>query len=200
MDLQKLAGTLLSSDSIDGLSNLTGASGSDISSVLTQALPTLLNGANDQAKDKNTAEGFVSALSQHAKVDTSDLSKFLGNVDMEDGSKIIGHLLGSNQDSTIEKIAKKAGVSKKDTSSIISAIAPLLMSLLGQQADADDNKDSGIDNLLGSLLDNVDVGDLLTGLLTDNSSSTSNKKKKKKTANSGTGNLVSGLLNSLLKK
>lgn len=200
MDLKKLAGTLLSSDSIDGLSSLTGASGSDVTSVLSQALPALLNGANEQAKDESTSESFVSALAQHAKDDTNDLSKFLGNVDLTDGSKIIGHLLGSNTDSTVDDIAAKTGVSKDATSSIVSAAAPLLMSLLGQQADEDESKDSGIQGLLGSLLDNVDVGDLLTGLLTDNSSSSSTKATKKKSAGkSGAGSLVSSLLKSLLK-
>ena len=50
MDINKLAGSLLSSDSISGLSNLTGASNKDVTNVLTQAIPSLLNGAKDQAK------------------------------------------------------------------------------------------------------------------------------------------------------
>ena len=206
MDLGKLASTLLSSDSIKGLTQATGASGSDITSVLSSALPTLLDGANAQAKGKNTAKGFVSALAQHAQDDTSDLSKFLGNVDLTDGSKIIGHLLGSNTDNVVAEVADKAGVSADKTTSILSAVAPLLMSLLGQQADQDENKDSGIENLIGAVLDNVDVGELLTGLLTDNdsastTSSTGKKPGKKKPAssNSGVGNLVGGLLKGLLK-
>ena len=207
MDLKKLAGTLLSSDSIQGLTQATGASGSDITSVLSSALPTLLNGANAQAKDKETAEGFVSALAQHAADDTSDLSKFLGNVDMKDGAKIIGHLLGSNTDSVVSEVADNAGVSADKTSSILSAAAPLLMSLLGQQADEDENKDSGIESILGAVLDNVDVGSLLTGLLTDNTAASTSSTGKKKTgskkkaasSNSGVGNLVGGLLKGLLK-
>ena len=196
MDLKKLAGTLLSSDSINGLSNLTGTSGKDVSNVLAQALPALLNGANNQAKDQDTVQSFASALSQHAKDDTNDLTDFLGKVDLTDGSKIISHLLGSNKDDLISEIAGKTGVSKKDTGSILSAIAPLLMSLLGQQTQDDDDKNSGIESLLGSLLDNVDVGDLLTGLLTDNNGS--GKPESAKTGNSG--NLIGSLLKGLLKK
>lgn len=179
MDLTKIASTLLSSDSIDGLSELTGSSGSDVSNVLAQALPVLLSGANNQAKDKNTAKSFASALSDHAKADTNNLTKFLGNVDIEDGAKIIGHLLGSGKEDTVKKIAKDSGVSKSQAGTIIDAAAPLLMSLLGQQADEDENKDSGVGDLIGVLLDNVDVGSLLTNLLTDNSSS--DKKTTKKT-------------------
>ena len=62
MDLSKIAGSLLSSDSLKGLSNLTGADTKDITSVLTSTLPSLLSGAAEQAKDNNTAEGFVKPL------------------------------------------------------------------------------------------------------------------------------------------
>lgn len=205
MDLTKLASTLISSDSISGLSNLTGASDKDVSNVLAQALPALLSGANSQAKDKDTAESFANALSDHAKDDTKDLSKFLGNVDLKDGAKILGHLLGSDKDDVIGNIAESTGVSKKDTNSIVSAIAPLLLSLLGQQTEEDDDKDTGAAGLVGALLDNVDVGSLLTGLLTDNSSSssttTSGKKKssKKKATSDKSGGLLGSLLKNILK-
>jgi len=200
MDLTKLAGALLSSDSVKGLSNLSGVSDSDVTSVLTQALPALLDGAKGQASNKDTAESFASALSDHAKVDTANLSSFLGNVDIKDGAKIIGHLLGSSEDDTVKKVSKKAGVDSDKTATILSAAAPLLMSLLGQQADEDDDKDSGVEALVGALLENVDVTELLTGLLTDNSSSTGKKKKKKKTSGkNNSGNLVGTLLKSLLK-
>lgn len=205
MDLTKLASTLLSSDSISGLSSLTGASDKDVSNVLAQALPALLSGANSQAKDKDTAESFATALSDHAKDDTKDLSKFLGNVDLKDGAKILGHLLGSDKDDVIGNIAESTGVSKKDTNSIVSAIAPLLLSLLGQQTEEDDDKDTGAAGLVGALLDNVDVGSLLTGLLTDNSSSssttTSGKKKssKKKATSDKSGGLLGSLLKNILK-
>lgn len=189
MDLKNLASSLLSSDAISGLSNLTGASGSDVTSVIKNALPSLLNGANEQAKDSNTTEGFVSALASHAKDDTSNLTSFLKNVDLADGSKIITHLLGSNENNVIKSVAKDSGVSEDKASSILSAAGPLLMSLLGKQAD--DDKDSGLDigGLIGGLVDNVDVGGLLTGLLggDSNSSLTASSGKKK-------GNILGSLL------
>lgn len=186
MDLTKLAGTLLSSDSINGLSSLTGASGGDITNVLTQALPSLLNGAKDQAKDKNTTDSFVAALAQHAKDDTNDLSKFMGKVDLKDGSKILTHLLGSNKENLLADIAKKTGVSQKETANILSGMSPLLMSLMGKQAQEDDDKDSGIEKLLGSLVDNVDIGDLIGNFMNNNSSG-----KKD-------GNLLGNILNNFL--
>jgi hypothetical protein len=198
MDLKKLTSTLLSSDSIKGLSSLTGATKNDVTSVLTEALPTLLGGADKQAKGSGTAKGFADALAQHAKDDTGNLAGFLGKVDLGDGAKIIGHLLGSDKDSVTKAVAKKTGVSAAKTGNILSAIAPLLMSLLGQQADEDEEKESGVGALLGNLLDNVDVGELLGGLVSTNtSSSSSNGKKKKKTAKKDSDSAASGLMGML---
>ena len=186
MDLQKLTDTLLSSDAIKGLSKRSGTSAKDVTSVLTQALPSLRGGVDTQANSADTADGFAAALTNHAKNGTSDLSGFLSNVDLEDGAKIIGHLLGSSTGSTTKSVAKKAGVSESKTSTILSAAAPLLMSLLGQQADEDEEKESGVGALIDTLLSNVDVGELLTGLLTDKDAKTTTKKKSssKKTTSS----------------
>lgn len=203
MDFKKLAGTLLSSDSISGLSTATGATGNEVKKVLTNAIPALLNGAKNQADDDSTSESFVNALSQHAKDDTKDISGFLGKVDMADGAKIISHLLGSEKNDIVKDVATKAGVSQKKTNSILSGIAPLLLSLLGQQTQEEESS-SPIGGLMGSLLGNADMGSLLTGLLGGSSTSeettTTNgkkkKKKKKKEEESG-GNLLSGLFNLL---
>lgn len=203
MDIQKLAGTLLSSDVLSGLSKKSGATKSEVKNVLTQVLPSLLSGAENQAKDSSTAGSFAKALASHAKDDTSDLLGFLKNVNLEDGAKIIGHLLGGSSSGTAKTVSKETGVSASKVSKILSAAAPLLMSLLGQQADEDDDKDSGIGGLMGSLLSNVDLGDLLTGLLKDDDTPAKSKSKKKKSSkkssDGGVGSLLSGLLGKLLK-
>lgn len=188
MDLQKLAGTLLSGDALAGIGKASGASASDVGSVLQNALPALLQGAKGQADNKDTTEGFVGALAQHAKNDSSDLTSFLGNIDLEDGGKIIGHLLGGEQKATTKKVAKASGVSQKKTGNILSAAAPLLMNLLGQQAEEDEEKESGISGLMGSLLGNVDMSSLLGGLLASSLGSSGNSSKP-----SGLGGLLGGL-------
>ena len=202
MDLSKIAGTLLSSDALKGLSDRTGASTNDITKVLSSALPALLGGATEQAKNASTAESFANALSQHAKDDTSSLSTFLGTVDLADGAKIISHLLGSGKEETVKKAAKESGVAQNKVADILSAIAPVLLSLLGQQADEDDDKESGIGGLVGSLLDNVDVGSLLSGLISTDTSSSSGSNGKKKPASSkkNSGGIIGGILSGLLKK
>lgn len=215
MDINSLVGTLLSSDSVENVGKVTNASKKDVTSVLSAALPLLLNGADTQAKSDDTAESFANALSDHSKKDTSNLASFLGGVDMEDGAKIVGHLLGSKKTSSTNAIAKESGVSADKVGGILSAAAPLLMSLLGQQTNEEKENDSSaaVGNLVGALLSNVDVGSLVTGLLgggSETEETTSSKKKtskkktssKKKTEAKDSGNglgKVADILTSLLK-
>ena len=139
-----------------------------------------------------TAEGFAKALAQHAKDDTSSLSAFLGKVDLADGAKIITHLLGSAKEETINRAVVASGVSANNVNAILSAVAPMLLSLLGKQTEEDGNQESGVRGLVGNLLDNVDVGSLLSGL----TNASADKDDKKNDA----GGIIGGILSGLLKK
>lgn len=196
MDINSLIGTLLSSDSVSGVSKATKSSSKDVQSVLSAALPTLLKGAKAQSEDKNTSESFAKALLSHGKDDTSNLSSFLSKVDLEDGGKIIGHLLG-NDEGSVKKIAKESGVSTKETSNILSAAAPLLMSLLGQESASKKSNNSAALEIAGALLKNVDVGDLLGDLL--GGGDTKKKKSSSKKKDNDTAELIGDILGSLLK-
>lgn len=193
MDLNALMGTLLSGDTVANMSQLTGASQQEVQSVLSSALPAMLNGAQQQANDQATAESFVNALAQHAQADTSDVNAFLQNVDVEDGAKIVGHLLGSQQQGTAQAAAEKAGITAGSSNLILSAAAPLLMSLLGQQASGNQqNNASGIGSLLGGLLGGGS-GSLLGSLL-GGGNGKKDEKKDEKNGLGGIADLLSGLL------
>ena len=194
MDINSLLGTFLSSDSVSGVSKATKADNNEVASVLNAALPMLLKGAKKQSEDKDTAESFATALLSHGKKDTSNLSSFLKNVDLGDGSKIIGHLLGKDDDS-VKKIAKSSGVSAKKTGDILSAAAPLLMSLLGQESASKKSDNNVALELAGALLKNVDVGDLIGDLLGGDNK----KKKSSKKKDNDAGEIIGDILGALLK-
>lgn len=164
MDLSSLLGTVLSEDSLAGVSKKTGVSASSVKSVLSTAIPTLVNGMKQQSSGNETADGFATALTDHAKADTANLSSFLKGVDLEDGAKIVSHLLGDSKAKTTKQIAKAAGTTKAQTSSILSTVAPLLMSLLGKQTTNNASSSSAVNGLVGSLLGNSDIGSIVSGL------------------------------------
>ena len=183
MDVKSMLGTVVSQDSVKQISRSMNVPTKDVQNVLLSAIPALLGGAMDQANNQNTASGFVGALNQHSASDTSNLSSFLSSVDLDDGMKIIGHLLGGNSNAVAEQAAAKSGLDLGTTLKILAMAAPLLMSLLGKTAQTQQqvqtqsatlqplqqNQQSGsglnISSTLGSRLKNVDIGKLLISLL-----------------------------------
>lgn len=185
MDINSIMKTMLGSEAVKGISSAAGTTQKSVKSVLSSALPSLVDGAVKQAQDKATASSFVKAINDHAGDNTRDLGSFLSGVDLSDGSKIIGHLLGSKKDETVKKAAEEAGVTKAKANGILSAAAPLFMNLLGNQAssgsDAQSNNASGIGGLMSTLLSNVDVGSLLTGLISSVSTNTADEEETQTT-------------------
>lgn len=153
---------LLSSSNIKSIGKETKASSADVKKVLSSALPALLQGASAQASGASTSAGFVQALSSHS-------SDPAGKIDLSDGAKILSHLLGSKTTSTTNAIAKESGVDKATTKSILSAAAPLLLSVLGQQTNASSSNSNAIAALLGSVVSS-NLGGILSGLLGSGSS------------------------------
>ena len=131
-DLTALLGQLLNADTLSAISGATGVSSNDTKNVLANALPLLLNGANNQAASSKTVESFLGALTQHAADDSSNVNKFYKNVDLDDGSKIIKHLLGADTKTVTENVAKKANTNSSAASKVLSAAAPLLLTLIGK--------------------------------------------------------------------
>ena len=191
MDVTSMLGTMVSQDSMNQISRAVNVPTKDVQSVLMSALPSLLGGALNQATSQSTASGFAGALNQHAASNTSNLGSFLSSVDLDDGAKIIGHLLGGNSNAVAQQAAEKSGLSLGQTLKILSIAAPLIMSLLGktaqsQQAQAQAQPQAAgsftpfqttsaqpvqqasglnVGSIMSALLKNVDVGKILLSLL-----------------------------------
>ena len=177
-DITGLLGGVLTEENLDSLSKQAGVSPDQVKSVLGNALPSLLGGALGQAQNQETAQGFAGALKQHAADDVSDVKGFLKGVDVQDGEKIVGHLLGKDGQA-VDEIAEKAGVRKMDVSKILALVAPLLLSLLGQETQSQQQQNAGLD-----------VGSIMGGLLGGGSSS-------QQGSGSSGGGLLGGLLGGL---
>lgn len=194
MDERALMNTLLSSQSISGIGKAAGTSKINVQSVLANAVPFLLQGASNQANNASTAEGFAQALNDHAQEDTSNITSFMKDIDIKDGAKIISHLLNS---ASTNSIVNQSGVAKGTTQDILSAVAPLFMSLLGQQSSG--TSTNALGSVIGSLTQNANVTSLIGSLLGSSSGSSSNKPQSNQSSSGKkTGGLLSGLM-SLLK-
>ena len=179
---------LLSSEVLESLAKSTGASKADTSSVLANALPTLMKSMASNASTKDGAKSLEKALDDHTSDDA--LSTLLGNIDLEDGAKILGHILGNDNDSVKSSVSKKSGVDSDLTSTILASAAPLLLSALGSEKKKSNTKADGLTDLLGGLLGQEDDNDndvadtlfSLAGALLKSSAKSSSKKSSKKSS------------------
>ena len=163
MDMTDVMKMMLNSGNVGQVGQMLGVNEKEAASALEEVLPMLLKGMQGQAKNKDTQQGFLQALQDHSQQDTSDFSKFLKNVDTDDGAKIVKHLLGAKEEEVAAKAKKKSGLDTKTIMKIMAIAAPLLMSQLGKNAKTA-KQTSGSDDMLsivGGLLDGVDATDVI---------------------------------------
>ena len=72
------------------------------------------------------AASLLGALTQHKN--TKTLAAQIEEADTQDGSKILGHILGGNAASEFNGLAAQTGLSANEVSSALSGIAPALLS------------------------------------------------------------------------
>lgn len=143
---------------ISGVSNQTNQPQNKTQDVLTMALPVLMTAMKRNASTPQGAEGLMNALnSKHSGGILENLGGlFSGGVDsnvLDDGSKILGHVLGGKQQAVENTLGAKTGMDAGSVAQILKVAAPILMGVLGSQAKQQNvSSANGLDGLLGGLL------------------------------------------------
>jgi hypothetical protein len=143
---------------INGVSNQTGQDQNKTSSVLTMALPVLMQAMKRNAATPEGAQGLMGALeNKHDGSILDNLGDFFGggvsDDAMNDGSKILGHVLGNKQQTVETALSQKSGMDAGSVGQILKMAAPLLMGFLGKQKKQQQVQNaSGLDSLLGGML------------------------------------------------
>ncbi|GAA3788047.1 DUF937 domain-containing protein [Corallibacter vietnamensis] len=143
---------------INGVSGQTNQPEDKTASVLTMAMPVLMQAMKRNASTPQGAEGLMSAL--NSKHDGSILDNlgglFSGGVDdsvISDGSKILGHVLGNKQQNVEQALGAKSGMDAGSVAQILKVAAPILMGILGKQKQQSNvSSSSGLEGLLGGLI------------------------------------------------
>ena len=178
--LSLLMDGIASGNSIKTISRKSNASPEKVSTVIMAAVPMLISEMKKNAETREGASKLSDALDTHAMDDISDISGFLENVDVEDGAKILNHIMGSKRDAEkVEKnLAAKTGLNKSQIAGILSLAAPLLLSYLGKEKkNAKTSGSEEQDNILTSMLESVlgngssdsdlDIGSLISFAMKD---------------------------------
>lgn len=140
---------------VSSISQKTGIDASQASNVVSSGLPALMGAMQNNLSSADGASGLLSALTsgKHDGSILDNLGGFLNGGDFSDGSKILGHVLGGNQDTMVQGLSSKTGVDSGIISKILPMLAPIVMGYLGKQT-----KNNGVSNT-------SDLGGLLGGLL-----------------------------------
>ena len=131
--LNLLTGSMTSDASVQSLSGKTGISKSKIIQLLMLALPLLLGKLTQNASNGDGALSLLGALGQHKE--KRSMAEQIEEADAEDGEKILGHILGDQNDATIERLAEQTELESGQVRSLLSNIAPALLSGLSAATD-----------------------------------------------------------------
>lgn len=160
---------------VDQLSNQIGGADRQQTATAAQSIvSTLLSGL---AKNASTPEGAASlnnALERDH--DGSLLDNLMGliggqaaeqNPRAANGAGIISHILGDRQSGVIDMVSKMSGLDSSKTSNLMTTLAPMVMSMLGQQKRQQGLDIEGIAGLLnGSVNQQRQAGNPLMDMAT----------------------------------
>ena len=172
MDITNILGALTDNDAVDAIAKNLKLDSNQVSSVITNALPTLLGAMQKNASTQGGAESLIKALGDHAG-NAGNIISNLSGTDLTDGNKILSHIFGGNLSSVISGISQKSGVANNMVGSILAAIAPSLLALLGKGQQKIGINATGLAGMLGTILaassansnsNSGGLGDLLGGL------------------------------------
>ncbi len=125
---------MLTDGALKALAKKTGLSSKQLKKILPLALPLLMKMLTKNASEKDGALSLLGALTQHTSKKT--MAQQIEEADQDDGAKIIGHILGKDSQSSLLSLSSQSGLSQQEVSSVLSGIAPALLSGLSAAASA----------------------------------------------------------------
>ncbi len=117
---------LLAKEGLSAVAEKTGISKDVIKKVLPLAIPLLIRYMTRNASSEKGASSLRNALSQHKN--ERSISEQIREADTNDGEKIIGHILGKDEEDVVKNISKQSGVDTADVLKLLCVIAPALLS------------------------------------------------------------------------
>lgn len=169
MDLTNILGALTGNDAVGAIAENLNIDSKQVSSVITNALPSLLGAMQKNASTPGGAEALAKALGDHA-VNAGNIVNNLKGADLVDGGKILSHIFGGDLNNVLDGISKKSGVVSGLVSKIMASIAPSLLALLGKGQQSGGVNAGNLAGMLGTILgatqgkSNSGLGSILGGL------------------------------------
>lgn len=155
MDILNLLKGQLGDDVISQLGNSIGGSKEQTSAAVETALPTILGALSRGSQTEGGQNAILSFLDKDGDGDImDDLQGYIGQGnDTHGGSSIIDQFLGGKKDKVETAISHSSGLSQASSSSLLTQLAPMVMSFLTKQKQQGGGGAGGFDisSILGLL-------------------------------------------------
>ena len=212
MGIQDLLNSEIGKNLIDGASKQLNLSPQTAATALSAAMPMIMGAMKNNAAKPEGAAGLLKAFGsdQHSSGGILDqLSNILGGESIDsnvltDGSKILGHLFGGQQNNAAEVVGKSSGIDMNSAASLLSIAAPLVMAYLGKNAQQQGvSNEQGVMGLLDNFLGDNNKEELLNSVAKiqdfDNNDDTTDDIASVLSGLGGNTGMIGGILNSFFK-
>ena len=113
-------------------STKTGVSSDMVAKLMPMAMAAVLGGLQKNVQQPGGAEALAKALAKHDGGLLDNPSNVARDDVLDDGRRILGHVLGGKQGATEMALAKAAGVSQDQIAKILAMAAPAVLAGLGK--------------------------------------------------------------------
>lgn len=110
----------------------TGMSEGLTAKMMPMAMAALMAGLKKNASNPDGARALSNALERHDGSLLNDISQLGSDNILNDGQKILGHILGGKQAQTERALAKTAGVDQGQIGKLLAMAAPAVLASLGR--------------------------------------------------------------------
>ena len=147
--LQSIAGQL-DGNTIAQMSSALGVEDESTQAAIGLALPVLLGALSRNTSTDEGAESLTNALARDH--DGTILQDVSGNITrqevMDDGSAIIGHVLGQQEKGIESSIGRSTGIDPQNVAMLMSMLAPVVLGVMGQQKQEKNMNASDVSSML----------------------------------------------------
>ena len=149
MSLMDLVTKAVTEKAMNKLQGGAGIDAEQAKSMLPMAAAMLMGGLKKNAQAQGGAEALSSALEKHDGGILDNIQNMDGGDIMGDGQKILGHVMGGNQENAIQALAQAGGVGQDQAKNLLAMAAPMLMGALGKAKKEQGFDASALTGLLG---------------------------------------------------
>lgn len=166
MDLQNMLQEMMKNPNVlREMGKKVGASEGQVQKATLMGIPTLVEALNRNAKEEGSKVGLAKAMEAHRYDDVDNLESYVNKADLQDGNKMLDHILGGNKGTVENRISASSGLGGSQVQMLLSLLAPMLMGMLGKKKKEENVSDHNISDLTDLLKGGLSQGSGSGGLM-----------------------------------